>query len=237
MLPRNDILRSKGIIPEKPPDPEPIIQSALLEAHQRAHDNRLESKTLTELDDLEDLEDDAFLNIYRQKRLAELSTLQKASLHGQVYPLSKPSYARDVTEVSSEYPVLVNLTSASGNTESRLLSALWRQLAVKYADVKFCEMRGELAIEGYPDRNCPTILAYRNGDIMKQVVTLRELGGVGTKLRDLEGLLVEVGAVGEGDMRLKERDGSGDDEDGGHGRRGVMGKKAVVDDDDNDDWD
>jgi hypothetical protein len=152
-----------------------------------------------------------------------------------VYPLSKPSYARDVTEASSQFPVLVNLTSASGNTESRLLSALWRQLAAKYADVKFCEMRGELAIEGYPEKNCPTILAYRNGDISRQIVTLTELGGLGMKLRDLEGLLVSVGAVAEGDARLKEKEGEGDDDED-QGRRGMTGKKAVVEDDD-DDWD
>jgi hypothetical protein len=191
----------------------------------------LEDKTLTQLDDLEDLEDDAFLDIYRQKRLKELSTLQKTSLHGSVYPISKPSYARDVTEASSQFPVLVHLTSASGNVESRILSELWRQLAAKYADIKFCEMRGELAIEGYPDRNCPTILAYRDGDIKRQIVTLASLGGVRTTLRDLEVLLVEVGAVKEGDTRLKERE-----EEERDGRRGLKVKK-VDEDEDEDDWD
>lgn len=140
-----------------------------------------------------------------------------------------------MTEASAKFPVLVNLTSASGNTESRLLSALWHQLAVKYADVKFCEMRGELAIEGYPERNCPTILAYRNGDIVRQIVTLSELGGLGMKSKDLEELLVSVGAVAEGDVRLKEK-GDEDEDDEGQGRRGVKGKKAVAEDDD-DDWD
>ena len=45
----NDILRKHGIIPEKPKDPEPIIQEALLEAHQRAYENRLEDKDLDQL--------------------------------------------------------------------------------------------------------------------------------------------------------------------------------------------
>ena len=66
------------------------------------------------------------------------------------------------------------------NTESRLLTELWRELARKFGDVKFCEMRADLCIEGYPERNTPTILVYHKGDIVKQIVTLRELGGQST---------------------------------------------------------
>lgn len=62
---RNDILRSKGIIPEKPQDPEPLIQEALVEAERKAYENRLEDKDLDELDELEDEEDDEFLEQYR----------------------------------------------------------------------------------------------------------------------------------------------------------------------------
>lgn len=62
---RNDILRQKGIIPEKPQDPEPLIQEALVEAEQKAYENRLEDKDLEELDELEDEEDEAFLEQYR----------------------------------------------------------------------------------------------------------------------------------------------------------------------------
>ena len=62
---RNDILRKHGVIPEKPPSPTPIIQEALLEAKKQAHENRLEGKDLQELDELEDEEDEAFLDHYR----------------------------------------------------------------------------------------------------------------------------------------------------------------------------
>lgn len=98
-----------------------------------------------------------------------------------MYPLQKPDYWKEVTEASEKYFVLVNLISSMGNNvESRLLIELWRQLAQKYGDVKFCEMRADMCIEGYPERNTPTILAYKDGDIKKQIVTLRELGGVRT---------------------------------------------------------
>ncbi|KAI5307489.1 hypothetical protein KEM55_008161 [Ascosphaera atra] len=61
----NDILRSKGIIPEKPPSPTAEIEKAILEAEEKAYANRLEDKDLEELDDLEDEEDEAFLEQYR----------------------------------------------------------------------------------------------------------------------------------------------------------------------------
>ena len=62
---RNDILRKHGIIPEKPPSPTAQIQEALQEAKILAHENRLEDKTLDELDELEDDEDEEFLAQYR----------------------------------------------------------------------------------------------------------------------------------------------------------------------------
>ncbi|RMZ84923.1 hypothetical protein DV738_g219, partial [Chaetothyriales sp. CBS 135597] len=188
----NDILRSKGIIPQKPPDPEPLIQEALIEAEKRAHENRLEDKDIDELDALEDDEDEEFLAQYRNKRLAELTALQNASVYGQVFPLQKRDYTRDVTEASKKAFVLVNLTSSLGsNVESAVLSQLWRQASLKYGDIKFCEAKADMCIEGYPERNCPTILVYKDGDIKKQILTLRELNGVKTNLRDLERVLVE----------------------------------------------
>src|SRR5271154_5529095 len=163
---RNDILRKHKIIPEKPPSPTPLIEEAILEGRRLAHENRLEGKDLDELDALEDEEDEAFLEKYRQQRVQELQSLSQKSLHGAVYPISKPEYSREVTEASKSGPVLVNLTSSLGtNVESRVLTELWRQAASEFGEIKFCEMRGDQAIEGYPDKNCPTILVYMNGDL------------------------------------------------------------------------
>lgn len=39
-----------------------------------------------------------------------------------------------------------------------------------------------MCIEGYPERNTPTVLVYKDGEIRRQLVTLKELGGVRTKL-------------------------------------------------------
>jgi Phosducin len=120
--------------------------------------------------------------------------------------------------------------------ESRILTELWRLLAVKYGDVKFCEMRADLCIEGYPERNTPTVLIYKDGDIRRQLVTLGELNGVKTALPDLERVLVEVGAVKEGDVRLKRRDSQEDDDDSNR-RRTTIKNTARRKDDEDDDWD
>ena len=116
--------------------------------------------------------------------MAELSTIATASVFNQVYPLQKPDYSKDVTEASKKAFVLVHLTSSLGtNIESRLLTELWREMARKFGDIKFCEIRADMCIEGYPERNTPTILVYRDGDIKKQIVTLKELGGEQTTIR------------------------------------------------------
>lgn len=183
-----------------------MIEEVIFEGRRLAHENRLEGKDLEELDELEEEEDEAFLEQYRQRRLQELSSLQQKARHGSVYPITKPDYSREITEASKDGPVLVNLTSSTGtNVESRLLSELWRQAAKEYGDVKFCEIRAAQAIENYPERNCPTILVYKNGDIVKQTVTLMTVGGVKTSMSDIDNLLVQIGAVQPNDMRVLKR--------------------------------
>lgn len=147
--------------------------------------------------------------------------------------------------------MLVHLSSSSANVESQRLTELWRQLAAKFGDIKFCEIRGNMCIEGYPERNTPTILVYRNGEIVRQLVTLRELKGprttvegndslfqvafrfpVNVRLADLEKMLLELGAVKESDVRLKKRSDSSEDERPSK----IKSSKPTVEDDD-DDWD
>ena len=213
-----------------------MIEEALTEARRLAHENRLEGKDLDELDELEDEEDEEFLDQYRKKRLNELSELQNASIYNQVYPVQKPDYSREVTEASNKSFVLVLLTSSIGtNPESQRMIELWRELARKYGDVKFCQMQADLCIEGYPDRNTPTVLVYKDTEIKRQIVTLKDLGGTSTGIEDVEKVLVDVGAVKRGDVRLKkrEREDEGQKVNGGI-RQGKIGKSE---EDDDSDWD
>lgn len=215
-----------------------MIEEAILEARKIAHDNRLEGKDLDELDELEDDEDEDFLEQYKRKRMQELNNLTKKSVHGSVYPISKPDYTREVTEASKNGPVFVNLISSAGtNIESRVLSELWKLAAKEYGDVKFCEIRAAQAIENYPERNCPTMLVYKNGDVIKQVVTLMTVGGVRMNMMDLDKILIECGAIAETDMRvIKRRRAAEDAEEEKHMSKGIRSSKPLANDDD-DDWD
>lgn len=166
----------------------------------------------------------------------ELSAITSASIYNTVYPIQKPDYARDVTEASQKAFVLVLLTSSAGtNTESRVASESWTLLAQTFGDVKFCTMRADLCIEGYPDRNTPTVLVYKDGDIKRQIVTLRELSGVRTNVKDWEKVLVDLGAVKVGDSRLSSRPGQEEEREKKSGIR--EGKTMQADDGEDSDWD
>lgn len=196
------------------------------------------------------------------QRLAELATISTLSVFNQVFPLQKLDYPREVTEASNKAFVLVHLTSSlETNVESRVLTELWREMALKFGDVKFCEMKANMCIEGYPEKNTPTILVYRDGDIKQQIVTLKTLNGQRTGLIgesgaiwpivmyelkcgffvELQNLLVEVGAVNASDYRVQRSKHSDDD---GHERQVRKGKGKhfhtsageEADDDDDDDW-
>lgn len=227
----NDILRAKGIIPERPPSPTQQLEEALEEALIKQHENRLEGKDLSDLEELEDDEDEEFLQQYKLKRLAELSKLQSKSKFGDVFHISKPEYNKEVTlaskggESATSYEegelkdgtsdgvyVFVHLSSQS-KLQSRILSNIFQKLAPKYKEIKFVEILGNRAIENYPDDNCPTLLVYYNGDVLKNLITLLELGGNNTTLKDFEEFMVKVGAVKENDNRLIINQDDDDDED------------------------
>ncbi|KAK9466256.1 thioredoxin-like protein [Lipomyces arxii] len=201
----NDILRSHGIIPPREPSPSQIIDEAVERAREQAEQHKLSDKSDSDLSELEDEDpDDEFIATYRRKRMQELAELSKQrSKFGRVVPVSKPEYQELVTDASKECYVVVHL-SLQGNMQSRLLSGLFSKAAEKYGEIKFVDIAASRAIENYPDRNCPTILVYKDTDVKKQYVTLRLIGGDSTRLEDLEKVLVDSGAVSEDDSRLIE---------------------------------
>ncbi|KAK9455973.1 thioredoxin-like protein [Dipodascopsis uninucleata] len=198
----NDILRAHGIIPERPPSPSQVIEEAIENAKVNAENHRLSDKEDSELEELEDEEDSEFLAAYRRKRLLEMQDQTNArSKFGRVFPVSKPEYNSEVTEASKDCFVVVHLSLPTA-PQSKLLAGLFTQAAAKYGEIKFVDIVGSRAIENYPDRNCPTILVYKDTDVKKQYVTLTLLGGSGMTLMDLERILTEVGAVKDNDSRL-----------------------------------
>lgn len=197
----NDILRSHGIIPERPPSPTQELEEALDQAVRRQHENRLEGKDIDELDALEDEEDEDFLNTYKQKRFAQLKELTSKQKFGLVYPITKPEYKSEVTDASMDNYVFLHMTLSSA-LQSRLLSAHMQTLAGKYPEIKFCEIPANRCVENYPEANCPTIIIYHQTHVVKQYVTLMQLGGNDCHIDDIEKVLVSATAVDDTDKRL-----------------------------------
>lgn len=206
----NDILRSQGIIPEKPPSPTEQLESALEDALRKHHESRLESKNLEELAELEDDEDEEFLNMYQQRRIDQLKQLLDAKKFGLVFPISKDEYQEKVTAASENYFVLVHL-SLQSSLQSRLLASHFEVASRVFAELKFCDIPASRCIENYPERNCPTLILYHKGAVLRQYVTLAELGGNSMKLSDLERVLVRYAMVNETDERLLVNEDDDDD--------------------------
>lgn len=215
----NDILRAKGVIPERAPSPTAKLEEALEEAIAKQHENRLEDKDLSDLEELEDDEDEDFLEAYKMKRLNEIRKLQERSKFGEVFHINKPEYNKEVTlasqgkkyegsqtdddseEDDSGVYVFVHL-SLQSKLQSRILSHLFQSAASKFREVKFVEIPANRAIENYPESNCPTLIVYYRGEVIKNMITLLELGGNNSKMEDFEDFMVKVGAVTEKDNRL-----------------------------------
>ncbi|CAH6719284.1 phosducin-like protein 2 [[Candida] jaroonii] len=225
----NDILRSHGIIPEKPPSPTLELENALDEAIKKQHENRLENKELDELDELEDEEDEEFLNFYKNKRMNELKQFQSKLKFGQVFPITKSEYEKEVTNDSENQFVILHMSSES-SLQSRLLSSIFTQLAKKFADVKFVDIPARRCVENYPEANTPTILIYRNKNVVRQYITLTELGGNDCNLKDLENVLIKFKIVDEFDKRLIINQEEDFDD-----RKLKFTKRSIRNDDDDDD--
>lgn len=205
----NDILRAHGVIPERPPSPTAQLEAALEESIQKAHDNRLEDKTLEELDALEDEEDEAFLESYKFKRMAELQSLAQKEKFGSVQTISKSEYTDEVTNASKNGVYVFLHIMYTGVPQSKLLTGLFQRVAEKFRDIKFVQIDARQINENYQPANCPTILVYHNTNVVKQLVTLAQIGGNNTTIKDIEELLISVGAVKDSDRRLIKNEDNG----------------------------
>lgn len=227
----NDILRSKGIIPERPKSPTEELEEALDQAIKAQHENRLEVKNLDELDELEDEEDEEFLEIYKQKRFSELQKLHQKQKFGSIYHITKAEYESEVTKASDDAFVFLHMTLLLA-LQSRLLSSVSIEVARKFPELKFVEIPANRCVENYPESNCPTMIVYHKQQIVRHFVTLTELGGSDFKLSDMEKLLVDLNAVKHSDDRLEMNN---QDEDIEQSRRTRFVKKSIRENDDDDD--
>nr|CAI5863825.1 unnamed protein product [Callosobruchus analis] len=202
----NDILRKKGILPPKPKEKEiseEQIISMLEETIQKktAHSTftfsegkNLADLNLEELDELEDSEDEAVLEEYRRKRIAEIKALAQRQKFGTVGEISAQDYVNEVNKAGEGIWVVLHLYK-QGIPLCALVNEHLRILAAKYPTVKFLKSISTVCIPNYPDTNLPTIFIYFEGELKQQITGPLELRGPNLTLEEFEFLLGNTGAV------------------------------------------
>ncbi|XP_012242825.1 viral IAP-associated factor homolog isoform X5 [Bombus vosnesenskii] len=194
----NDILRRKGIIPEKEKEVTEdqivdIVENTINEKTGRAA-NDLENKTLDELDELEDEEDEKVLLEYRRKRIAEMKELASKSKYGEVNEISAKDYVQEINKAGDDVWVILHLYKA-GIPLCSLINQYLTNLAKKFPATKFLKSISTTCIPNWPDSNLPTIFIYHNGNMIKQIIGPIELRGMKLTEAELEWMLGQAEAV------------------------------------------
>lgn len=140
----------------------------------------------------EDEEEEAFMKSYREKRIAEMLFMQKEEKEDEkeeknnnvrrneyVMHVSHEQWTKEVTEVSHSHPVLVLLTKENSKA-CYLLERVMEDVARTYrtSRTKFRRAEARDIIPNYPERNVPTLILYRNGDVVENIVGIEQFGGM-----------------------------------------------------------
>ncbi|TMW43142.1 hypothetical protein DOY81_011776, partial [Sarcophaga bullata] len=199
----NDILRSKGILPQKEKEAEITedqIQAMIDDAIEKRtdlHEGRaknMEDMNLDELDELEDSEDEEILERYRQQRIAEMKAFAEKAKFGSVREISGQDYVNEVTKAGEGIWVVLHLY-ANGVPLCALIHHHMQQLAVRFPQTKFLRSIATTCIPNFPEKNLPTIFVYHEGQMKKQFIGALELRGEKLTLDEFEYMLGQVGAV------------------------------------------
>lgn len=220
----NDILRQKGIIPEKPKEPEitedDIVAMVEQTIEKKANGTTIKTSTriinhiliiiigilfsipgktmdemnLDELDELEDEEEEKILEQYRLQRMAEIRALQAKSKYGDVREISANDYVQEVNKAGEGIWVVLHLYK-QGVPLCALLNQYLSQIAAKFPTVKFLKSISTTCIPNYPDKNLPTIFVYFEGELKTQIVGPMSFRGMNLTVDEFEYMLGRTGAV------------------------------------------
>jgi hypothetical protein len=65
-------------------------------------------------------------------------------------------------------PYIVIHLFATGNPQCDLMDQFCGTLSDRHKELKFLRILGTNAIKGLPEKNCPTLLVYKDGELFKQ---------------------------------------------------------------------
>ncbi|RDB24011.1 Phosducin-like protein 3 [Hypsizygus marmoreus] len=197
----NDALRKYGVLPPReptPPTPSPPGSPTM--------DDLLNDFTPSELrevsEDAPNDETERMILAYRRKRLAEQRKADKRARFGQVYPIGREDYTREVTEAS-----LVNEEDDDEETGTGVVCFLYkdgiprsdrtfehiRTLAARYPRTKFVSIVGDKCIPNLQDSRIPMLIVYKKGEIRNQIIAWA--ADKERHLEELEAILMVTGAL------------------------------------------
>ncbi|XP_029314420.1 phosducin-like protein 3 [Cottoperca gobio] len=191
----NDILRKKGILPPKEVSKDDEEEELALQ--QLSIVKTYEGMTLENLEENEDEfgdEDEAAIEMYRQKRLAEWKATQVKNVFGEMVEISGQDYINEVNKAGDDIWVVLHLYK-QGLPLCTLINQHLNILARKFPQTKFLKSISTTCIPNYPDRNLPTIFVYFEGEMKAQFIGPLVFGGMNLKVEELEWRLSESGAV------------------------------------------
>lgn len=150
-----------------------IIQEAI------ANYDPLENKTVEQLNELEDEEDDEVLRQYKEKRLKEMKEFAAKPHYGRVFELRKQDYVQEVTNAPKGVYVVLHLYQ-NYIMDCKVLDKVFESLAKRFVLVKFMRIVATNCLEHCEDINVPGIIIYYNGEMIKQMIpAVHYLGGKG----------------------------------------------------------
>lgn len=131
----------------------------------------------------------------RRERLDELKSSGGGHLRfGKVTPLKVEDYTKEVNQAEDGVAVVLFLYKPRHYLCAYTL-VLLEALAKKFGDVKFLQIESNECIPGYPDANLPTLLCYRDDDLVGQCVGATAFGGTSFAVDDIEWELAQMGVL------------------------------------------
>lgn len=160
----------------------------------------------SEDDDDSRKDDEQFLESYRKMRLSQfLENKERPKLFGQVIPINRTDWNREVNDASEDGTwVVIHLTAQNSSPASHPLhldicylmeNDIIPQLAHKFTHVKFVSIPSTSAIPNWPEENLPTIFCYRYGILQHQLLGLKDVGGACINIGRVEWRLAQLGVL------------------------------------------
>jgi len=135
-------------------------------------------------------DEEEFMKSYREKRISEMMMMQKEEKDEKeeknnnfqneyVMHVSREQWTKEVTLISHSNPVLVLLTKENSKA-CYPLERVMEDVAREYrtSRTKFRRAEARDIIPNYPERNVPTLILYRNGDVVENIVGIEQFGGM-----------------------------------------------------------